>query len=87
MRHFVCIAILSCCLSGLHTIILTLAYSDSSENDQLTDSHERAAMDMFMSDYRQKVTPNGTGLISDAQATFTTSCLIQHASSAHLERV
>ena len=75
MRYLVCIAILSCCVSGLRTIILTLAYSDSADDYLLTDSHERAALDTFMSDYRQKVTPNRTGLISDAEDTFTPSCL------------
>ena len=64
MRYLVCTAILSCCLSGLHTIILTLAYSDTAEDHLLTKGHERAALDMFTSDYRQKVTLHGTRLTS-----------------------
>ena len=90
MRYLVCIAILSCCLSGLRTIVLPLAYSDSADDYLLTDSHERAALDMFMSDYRQKVTP-GAGLISDVKDTFTylpclRSCILC-ASGTRLERV
>ena len=68
--HFLrCVATLSCCLSGLHTITVTLAYSDSAQDDLLTESHERAALDIFNSDFKQKVAPDGTPLNSDAAAT------------------
>ena len=74
MRLLMRVAILSCCLSGLHTIVGTLAYSDSAQDDLLTESHERAALDMFNFDFRQKVPPDETPLASDAALKLMVSC-------------
>lgn len=63
MRFLICFAILGCCLYGLQTITKILAYSDSAEEHLLSEGHERAALHIFVSDYRQKVALDGTVLI------------------------
>ena len=76
MRFLVCIATLSCCLSGLHALSETLAYSGSAQKHLLTEHHEGPALDMFITDFRQKVAPDGTLLVPVAAATTHSSCLL-----------